>query len=152
MTKKIFAVLLATLMLFAMSTTASAEETNTNVESFEITFVSEDSGIMPLSEISGYYSGTVSRYNPKCAVPLNSDGTGGVGITIVTSASYTEAIRVTAKAFNDSGSHLYIDNALISTIGTYYFVDGITQYNDKSVTFEFTNLTQDMNVTIYVYG
>ena len=155
MLKKLFAFLLTASLMTAMPLEVFAAEPDTNGVIPEVTVTSEDDGIVPYSSISGYYSGTVTPQNPKVSVPLNSDGSGGVGITIVTECSVTEPIRVTATAYGGSKNATFIDNKknnLISTNGTYYFVDGITHYGNNSVLFTFSNLHQNMKVTIHIYG
>lgn len=143
MTKRLLAIFLSALMLFAMPLTVSAySETSTAVKPTEPT----------RSSISGYYCGWISPSSPTCSVSLSSSGSGGVGITLDCSSSVSSAAHVTAVAYGGTQTTTFLNYKSFNTNSTTYFDEGITHYGNTTCRFDFYGLSADMYVEIYIYG
>lgn len=117
--KKFLSILLALLMLMSISATAFAAEPaediskkteatvyNVVLNSDGIVSVSdEDGGIMPLSSISGYASGSVTSSSPGFLVWVDASGIGGMGVTVKTSCPGWNGTITFDLISNDGNSH-----------------------------------------------
>lgn len=166
--RRIFAILMATIMCLATGTTAFAAETtsdtkgtcyNLEVSGDGIVSCTDENGnvvsdISPRSTISGYTQGTISRNNNLLVIyPDEASGIGGMGINIKASSSWNGNFTVSVGAKYSNGIATVVNQACISSNAENHFED--LMHRDPSyLVFTFGNIPSNttINVQIWVYG
>ena len=165
--KRIFSILLALTMCFAISTSAfAAEASDTTNEAVEVTSDTElnvigeatclvsESGVTVLStssSVSGYNQKTISGGSGSLVISCDGTGTGGMGITIQSYCSYGDySVDVNGYARRGNASSF---ETRICTNNPYelhnQWQDYLTEY---VVEFEAEAGTPDYLVKVWIYG
>lgn len=129
--KKIVSIFLAIIMMATLPSAAFASEFSGEIESTlpkatlynlalnsdGIVSVSDENGdIMPLSSISGYQNGNVSKGSSGFTVWVNASGIGGMGVTVKTSCPNWPDGEIRFTLIGENGS-VPINNSLIYANG-----------------------------------
>lgn len=167
--KRIFAVFMAALMCLGTSVTAFAADTedttgatcyNLAVSSDGMVTCTDENGnelsnVSPLSSISGYTSGSVTKdKNLIVLYPDNSSGIGGMGITVKASSSWNGNMKLAVGAqYTNSGVSTVFKDKTVKSNGETYF-NNLLHRSPGYLVFVFNGIPsgKTVNLQIWVYG
>lgn len=99
--RRFLTLLLALVMCMSVGITASAAEMPQGTPNVEAQAVAsaEDSGIMPLSSVSGYARKTLTKGNNMILVECDGEGIGGMGVTIRATSSSGGSVSFSGASY-----------------------------------------------------
>lgn len=162
--KRILSLLLAVAMCIAVPISAFAADTSDNTNEVseatsntelnvigEATFLVSESGITPLSSVSGFNQKTITGGSGTLVVSCNGTGTGGMGITVETYCSYGDyLVDVHGYARHGEASEL---NTTVCTNNPYKLYNRWQSYLTEYVLeFSAPAGTPDYLVKVWIYG
>lgn len=129
-------------------------EATYHVSSTKITLVntSDNTGIMPMSTVSGYNQSGITTTRFTLSIPCNGSGKGGMGITIQASCSYGDySIRYHGYAYEGTGTSI---TGTMLTNQTVKHDRNLLQVDLKKycIEFECNSNTPDYFVKVWIYG
>lgn len=166
MRKRLITILTATIMSISSMTTAFAADSqleisnpkkeakcyNLNVTSDGITSCKDEFGneIAPRSSISGYDRFTATQNNTGIQVLVDSEGFGGMGVTIDASSSWNGTMKV--SALYSTGSFAFQNKSASSNGETYY--NNLLHFSPSWILFKFEGIPagKSVDIQIWVYG
>lgn len=164
--KRFISVLMAivTCLCFTLSVSAtefentlgSLKETSPRHITYEVTSegivsVEEDGVILPRSSISGYTNGTCTAYYFMFKFNVTSSGSGGMGVTVKTSSSWSGYMSMDIGSPTDG---YYIQNYAMPSNGERQFHHGLTHNSPTEMIMYFYGIPSDVSVyvEVWVYG
>lgn len=161
LSRRLFACLLAVVLCFSASASASATEIETvdstlpSVMPNENTdvFSKNNSGVMPLSSLSGYGYQRIYKGNHIMIIDCDSSGFGGMGITIKTESSNSYPITVLGAPLEGCGYASEIPRTAMTTNQEIQLHDlahfSLGRY---VIAFDIPDGTPEFDAYVWIYG